>query len=85
MKYEYVNIKFEDDLKGNIEFMTRNRRELDTITRRNLTFISNINPLYNNFRIKFIPMIEVISNSIGENPTGKFLRLMVDIREINNM
>ncbi len=80
-------IKFNDNLNGSIEFLTRNRREIVNLMRSELLFISNINPQFNNFRIKFVPMIKKISNIIGgnDNPTGKFFTFMIEIKEIDEL
>ena len=80
-----VRIRFNDNLNGSIEFLTRNRREIANLMRSELEFISNINLQYSTFRIKFVPMIEKISYSLEGYPNGKFFTLMLEIKEINRL
>ncbi len=50
--------KLNDNLNGTIEFLTRNRREIENYIRTESVFISNINGIFGIFRLKFIPMIQ---------------------------
>lgn len=83
-----VNIKFKGDLKGDIEFLSGNKPEIYSITRGEFKFQSNMNASNNNFGIEFIPLLKKISYTHhadpekNTNPTGKFLTLMIDIKEL---
>jgi len=83
-----VNIRLKGDLKGDIEFLSKNKLEIYSITKGEFKFQSNINASNNNFGIEFIPLLKKISYTHyadlekNTNPTGKFLTLMIDIKEL---
>ncbi|KKL86381.1 hypothetical protein LCGC14_1945300 [marine sediment metagenome] len=67
-----------------MEFLNTSRIEVESSTRGELEFISNINLEYNSFRVRFYPMIKQISSEIvrNTNPEGKFFTLLFEIKEI---
>lgn len=78
-------VKFNDNLNGTIEVSSENRIELETLERSGLEFISDINPQFGIYRIKFIPLIQEISYIFGnESSNGKFFTLMLEIKEFND-
>lgn len=83
-----VNIRFKGDLKGDIEFLSENELEIYSMIKGEFKFQSNMNASNNNFGIEFIPLLKKISYTHhadpekNTNPIGKFLTLMIDIKEL---
>ena len=83
-----VNLKFEEKLKGKIEFLTDSKRDLHVISREEVKFISNQHPSCPNYKLEFVPFIENISFSINrdstmnENPKGNYMTLLVDVKQV---
>jgi hypothetical protein len=81
-----VRVKLDENLDGKIEFLIRNKVKLEKAISKELNFISNINPTFGNYRLKFGLLIKEIKYDIGRNPNpvGKFFTLLTDIREISD-
>jgi len=83
-----VNIKFIENLKGEVEFLSRDIREIDTITYGEFKSQSNTIVSDINFGIEFILLVKEISYETLEvlrgaaYATGKFLTNMIDIKEL---
>ena len=76
-------VKFNNNLNGLVEFLARSREGIQLLDNNNLEFVSNINPLNGNYRIKFKPLLHEIEFRMGgkENQEGKFITMMVEIKD----
>ena len=77
-----VNIKLKGNLKGELEFLTRDIAEINSIRQGAIKFQSNLTSLNKNFGMEFIPLLERTTHSFNTNPTGEFLTFIVDVKEV---
>ena len=77
-----VKIKFIENLKGELEILSRDLAVLATLRQGDIYFQSDLTLLTNNFQMDFKPLLERTTHSLNTNPTGEFLTFLRDIKEI---
>lgn len=76
-----VNIRFLENLKGELEILSRDNAVIATLRRGEIHFQSNLIVSTKNFQMEFKPLLERTIHSLNTNPTGEFITFLNDIKE----
>lgn len=80
-----VELKFKDNLEGNINFIFGKRLQIERLIREELKFQSLYNELYYNYGIEFELLLKKVTyediTDFRSLNTGKFLTLMIDLKK----